>query len=69
MDLFRFREKHTPQTECGPLQRVSAALKCGVFSFIGWVISYAIEWEDYSNYFWEGVKNSRILATSHFVVF
>ena len=22
--------------------------------FIGWVISYANEWEDYSNYFWEG---------------
>ena len=29
-----FREKHTPQTECGPSQRVSAvALKCGVISF------------------------------------
>ena len=30
-DLFRFREKHTPQTECGPLQRVNAATrKCGM---------------------------------------
>ena len=28
--------------------------------FIGWVISYANEWEDYSNYFWEGVEISWI---------
>ena len=32
--------------------------------FIGWVISYADEWEDYSNYFWEGVEISRISPTS-----
>ena len=31
--LFRFREKHTPQTMCGPSQRVSGAWKCGVVSF------------------------------------
>ena len=31
--LFRFREKHTPQTERGPSQRASAAVKCGVVSF------------------------------------
>ena len=36
MDLFRFKESHTPQTECGPLQRVSpAASKCGMVSFYG----------------------------------
>ena len=30
-----FREKHTPQTECQPSQRVNAALKCGVVSYYG----------------------------------
>ena len=33
MDLFR--EKHTPQTECGPSQNVRVALKYGVISFYG----------------------------------
>ena len=37
--------------------------------FIGWVISYANEWEDYSNYFGEGVEISRIWATAHSLVF
>ena len=37
--------------------------------FIGWIISYANEWEDYSNYFWEGVEISRIWATAHSLVF
>ena len=32
MDLFRYRERHSPQTECGPLQRASAAVKFGVVS-------------------------------------
>ena len=41
MDLFRFREKHTPQTEFGPFQRASVAAKCAQLTFIGWVISYA----------------------------
>ena len=70
MDLFRFREKHTPQTECEPSQRSSAAMKCGMVSFyISWVISYVIEWEDYSNYFGEGAEISRIRATAHSLVF
>ena len=33
MDLFTYREKHTPQTECGPFQRASVAAKYGVASF------------------------------------
>ena len=33
MDLFR--EKHTPQTEHGPSQKVRAALKYGMVSFYG----------------------------------
>ena len=37
--------------------------------FIGWVISYANEWEDYSNYFGEGAETSRIWATAHSLSF
>ena len=37
--------------------------------FIGWVISHANEWEDYSNYFWEGVEISRIWASAHSLLF
>ena len=33
MDLFRFREKHTPQAECEPSKRVNVAPKFGVVSF------------------------------------
>ena len=33
VDLFRFKEKHTPQTECGPSQRVNGAVRCGMVSF------------------------------------
>ena len=35
VDLFRFREKHTPQTTCGPSQRASRAEKCDMVSFSG----------------------------------
>ena len=49
MDLFRFREKHTlPQTYSGPLQNVSAAVKCGVVSFYGLDNFIANKWEEYS---------------------
>ena len=37
--------------------------------FIGSIISYANEWEDYSNYFWEGTEISRIWATTHYLIF
>ena len=37
--------------------------------FIGWVISYANEWEDYSNYFGERVEISRVWGTAHSLVF
>ena len=33
MDLFRYREKHTPQAACRPSQRVSVAPKFGEVSF------------------------------------
>jgi len=37
--------------------------------FTGWVLSYANEWEDYCNYFGEGVEISRIWAIAHSLVF
>ena len=37
MDLFRFREKYTPQTECGPSQRACAVQNVVWLAFIGWV--------------------------------
>ena len=37
--------------------------------YIGWVISYANEWEDYSNCSGEGLEISRIWATVHSLVF
>ena len=55
-------------TECGP-SRASAALKFGRVSFIGGAISYANEWEDYSNYLGEGVEISRIWVIAHSFVF
>ena len=36
--------------------------------FIGWVISYANEWEDYSNYLGDGAETSWIWATAHSLV-
>ena len=64
MDLFR--GKHTPQTKCGPLQRVSAtARKCGIVSFYG----LGNFMEDYSKYLEEGVEISRSGTMAHFLVF
>ena len=34
--------------------------------FMGWVISYAYEWEDYSNCFWEVVEISRNWTFNNF---
>ena len=66
MDLFR--EKHTPQTECGSLQRVSAVASKCVVSFYG-LGNFISEWEDCPNSLWEGVKISRNWAAAHFLVF
>ena len=62
MDLFR--EKHTPQSVGHPRGQVRLQ-NVAWLAFIGWVISYANEWEDYSNYFGEGVEISRTWATAH----
>ena len=37
--------------------------------FMGWVISYANDWEDFSNYFGEGVEISRNWVATHSLVF
>ena len=39
------------------------------FVFIGWALSHASEWEDYSNYLCEGEDSARIWATAHSLVF
>ena len=50
--------------DCLDLLAVQGTLKSLLqhhsFFFLGWVISYANEWENYANYFWEGVEISRI---------
>ena len=40
----------------------------GQLVFMGWVISQANEWEDYSNYFGDGAEISRNWATVHFLI-
>ena len=48
---------------------VSVPQNVAQLAVIDWVISYVNEWEDYSNYFGEGVEISRIWATTHSLVF
>ena len=40
-----------------------------LLTFMGWVISQANEWEDYSNYFGGGAEISRNWKISPFLVF
>ena len=67
MNLFSYRERHTPQSDGhgkGGVQQPNGAW----LVFISWVISYVNEWEDYSNCLWEGAEISRIWATTHSLV-
>ena len=61
------RAKHP--TEYGPPQKMRSTRVQGCRFLQGWVISQANEWEDYSNYFGEGMGISRNWATAHFSVF
>ena len=61
MDLFRYGKQHTPDS-VGRCRGQTGPRNLVWFIFIGWVISYANKWDDYSNYFWEGVELSRIWA-------
>ena len=53
--LGLFRGIHIPQAESGPSQNVRGPWAVGWLVFMGWVISYANEWEEYSNCLGEGV--------------
>ena len=64
MDLFR--EKHTPHTECGSISENRRPRNMGWLVFMGWEIPQVNEWEDYPNYFGEGVGISRIEPLSTF---
>ena len=61
------RAKHP--TEYGPPQKMRSTRVQGCWFLQGQVISQANEWEDYSNYFGEGMGISRNWATAHFSVF
>ena len=65
MDLFRFKADKV----CAITEGKSGGSGMWLLLFIGWVISYANEWEDYSNYFGERVEISRNWATAHCLVF
>ena len=43
-----FRKVYIPYTECGLSQKARVARGIGLLVFMGWVISYANEWEEYS---------------------
>ena len=45
VDLFRYREKHTAQTECVPSQRATRPPDVSWLVFIKWAISYVNGWE------------------------
>ena len=49
MDLFGFREKHTPQRVDHCRGQVQRPWNVVWLVFLSWVISYANEWDDHSN--------------------
>ena len=61
-------EKNTPQS-VGHWRRQEWPWNIAWLVFMGWVIWKVNDWEDYSNYFGEGVEISRNWATTHFSVF
>ena len=60
-----FREKHTPQN-MGCLRRWVQLGNVVLLTFMGWVISQANKWKDYSNHFGEGVEISKNWTTPLF---
>ena len=59
--------KHTPQTECGPSQKVRGPeMWLGQFLWAGSVFK---RWEDNPNYVGEEVMVSRNWTTVHFLIF
>ena len=66
--IYSDTERSIP-TEPGASQRWAWLWNVAWLVFIGWASSYVNEWEDYSNYIWEGAEISRIWATAHSLVF
>ena len=66
-----YLERNTLHRQCGPSQKARGKRSQNMvwLVFMGWVISKANEWEDYSNYFGEGAEISRNWATAHFLAF
>ena len=54
-----YLDRNTLHRQYASSQKGRVASKYGVVIFMGWVISYANEWEEYSNYFGEGANISR----------
>ena len=50
-----FREKYTPQRDCGSSQKVRAPPGYGVVSFYRAGLFHSLESEEYSSYFDKGV--------------
>ena len=50
MDLFGFREKHTPQGVGHCRGQVLRSWNAVWLGFVSWVPSYATEWEDHPNH-------------------
>ena len=69
MDLFRFREVHSTDRVWAITEGEYSHEIVAWLVFIGWVISQANEWADYSNSFGEGTEISRDWATAHSLVF
>ena len=63
-----FRKKHTSQS-MDHLRRRKRYENMVWSVLMGWIISSANEWEDYSNYLGEWTEISRNWATSPFLVF
>ena len=66
--IYSASERIRRHSVCGLLQKVSAMQNVARLVFIGWVVSYASEHENYSNCFWEGAEISRAWATAHSLV-
>ena len=63
------REAHSTDKSAGRRRGRVQPRNVAWLAFIGWVISYANEWEGYSNYCGEGAEISGIWATAHSLVF
>ena len=63
------REAHSTDKSAGHRRGRVQPRNLAWLAFIGWVISYANEWEGYSNYCGEGAEISRIWATAPSLVF